>query len=77
MRSDWPTLPTLMATLVQEFKTKLRSEGCRNLGSTEPGAKTLLRGRRLAHQKGCRNPASHIGITLKIHLAIGVYTCTG
>ena len=33
----------------------------------------LLRGRRLAHNKECRNPASYIGIALTIHQAIGVY----
>ena len=27
----------------------------------------LLRGRRLAHKKGCRNPASYIGVALTIH----------
>ena len=32
----------------------------------------LLRGRRLVHNKGCRNPASYIGVALTIHQAIGV-----
>ena len=33
----------------------------------------LLRGRRLAHNKGYRNPASFIGIALTIHQATAVY----
>ena len=28
---------------------------------------------RIAHNKGCRNPASYIGIALTIHQAVGVY----
>ena len=33
----------------------------------------LLRGRQLAHNKECLNPASYIGVALTIHQAIAVY----
>ena len=36
----------------------------------------LFSGRRLAHNKGSRNPVLYVGVALTIHQAI-VYTCTG